>query len=78
MVGKEVVTVSANAEMAKVAPVLGAFAYGGLTLSDWAYVLAAFCSLLLIVHFLMTKWIIPLARLIRGRKTKPAAAEVDQ
>jgi hypothetical protein len=71
MVGKEVVStaanVSAGAETAKVAPIVGAFAIGGLTPFEWAYTLAAVYSALLIVHLVMGKWVIPLIRFIRTR-----------
>lgn len=78
MVGKEVVStaasLSANAEAAKVAPIVGAFAIGGLTPFEWAYTFAAIYSALLGVHFVMGKWVIPLARFIRSRRQAKAEA----
>ena len=73
--GKEVVTTAANfslgTEAAKAAPLAAGFMFAGLTALDWAYVLAAAYSGLLIVHFVMSKWVLPLARYIKGRR-KPA------
>ena len=70
--GKEVVATTANlslgTEAAKAAPFAAAFAVGGLTPMEWAYVLAAVYSGLLIIHFVGSKWLIPLWRLARGRR----------
>lgn len=76
--GKEVVStaagLSAGAETAKAAPLVGAFAIGGLTPFEWAYTLAAFYSALLAVHFVMSKWVIPLVRYVRTRRQAKAEA----
>jgi len=67
--GKEVVTTAANVslgtEAAKAAPFAAAFMVGGLTAMEWAYILAAAYSGLLIIHFVGSKWLLPLVRLIR-------------
>ncbi|WP_248769659.1 hypothetical protein [Pseudomonas sp. MWU12-2345] len=76
--GKEVVTTAANfslgTEAAKAAPLAAGFMIGGLTAFDLAYVLAAAYSGLLIVHFVMSKWVLPLARFIKGRRRKAQGA----
>lgn len=70
--GKEVVTTAANVslgtEVAKATPFAAAFAVGGLTAMEWAYVLAAAYSGLLIIHFVGSKWLLPLWRLLKGRR----------
>lgn len=70
--GKEVVTTAANVslgtEATKAVPLAAGFMIGGLTALDWAYVLAAAYSGLLIVHFVMSKWVLPLARYVKERR----------
>lgn len=70
--GKEVVTTAANVslgtEVAKATPFAAAFMVGGLTAMEWAYLLAAAYSGLLIIHFVGSKWLLPLWRISRGRR----------
>jgi len=70
--GREVVTTAANVslgtEAAKAAPFAAGVVVGGLTAMEWAYVLAAAYSGLLIVHFVASKWILPLCKLIKERR----------
>lgn len=79
MVGKDVVStvavanVSLGAEATKLAPLAAAFTIGGLTPFDWAYTLAAAYSVILIVHFVASKWLLPLIRFVRGRRAARAA-----
>lgn len=79
MVGKDVVStvavanVSAGAEAAKLAPLAAAFTIGGLTPFDWAYILAAAYSVILILHFVVGKWILPVWRMLRGKRAARAA-----
>jgi hypothetical protein len=74
MVGKEVVStvavanVSAGAEVAKLAPLAAAFTIGGLTPFDLAYILAGIYSVILILHFVVGKWILPLWRMLRDKR----------
>ena len=74
MVGKEVVStvavanVSAGAEVAKLAPLAAAFTIGGLTPFDLAYILAGIYSVILILHFVVGKWILPLCRMLRDKR----------
>lgn len=81
MVGKEVVStvavanVSAGAEAAKLAPLAAAFTIGGLTPFDLAYILAGIYSVILILHFVVGKWILPVWRMLRDRRAARASAE---
>jgi hypothetical protein len=72
--GKEVVTTAAGfslgAETAKAAPVAAAVVIGGITAVDWAYLFAAGYSILLSIHFVMSKWVIPLFRYVRAQRRK--------
>jgi len=72
--GREVVTTAANVsigtEVAKAAPFAASVVIGGLTAMEWAYVLAAAYSGLLIVHFVGSKWLFPLWRFIKARRAK--------
>lgn len=80
MVGKEVVStvavanVSAGAEVAKLAPLAAAFTIGGLTPFDLAYILAGIYSVILILHFVVGKWILPLWRILRDKRAARDAA----
>jgi hypothetical protein len=81
MVGKEVaaaVNVSAGAEVAKLAPLAAAFTIGGLTPFDLAYILAACYSVILILHFVVGKWLLPLIRLVRGKRAARISAEAGE
>lgn len=84
MVGKDVVStvavanVSAGAEAAKLAPLAAAFTIGGLTPFDWAYILAAAYSVILILHFVVGKWILPLWRMFRGRHAARSVEGADK
>lgn len=84
MVGKDVVStvavanVSAGAEAVKLAPLAAAFTVGGLTPYDWAFTLAAMYSAILIVHFVGSKWLLPLWRFMRGKRAERSAAEVGK
>lgn len=70
--GKEVVITAANislgVEAAKAAPFVAGVVIGGLTAMEWAYLLAAAYSGLLIIHFVGSKWLLPLWRISRGRR----------
>jgi hypothetical protein len=84
MVGKDVVStvavanVSAGAEAAKLAPLAAAFTVGGLTPFDLAYILAAAYSVILILHFVVGKWIVPLWRMLRSRRAARIAEDVGK
>lgn len=77
--GKEVLTgaagISLGSETAKAAPFVTGVVVGGLTAAEWAYVLAAGYSGLLIIHFVMSKWLLPVIRfaLAKRREAKAGA-----
>lgn len=80
MVGKDVVStvavanVSAGAEAVKFAPLAAAFTIGGLTPFDFAYTMAGAYSVILILHLVVSKWLMPLIRFVRAKRAARGAA----
>ena len=60
---------SVAAGVAKLTPPLGvvAVSVAGMSLQDWVYALTAIYTVLMIIHHVVTKWILPFVRHRRGQ-----------